>query len=101
MTAYLIVRATVAEEDRDAFDKWYEAEHLPDATKAFKALSSMRGWSDEDLSIHFALYAFEDMAAVRASAASDGFKAMIAEFDRNWQGRVTRTREMFEVKQKI
>jgi len=35
MTAYLIVRAEVAEADRAAFDHWYEAEHLPDAKAAF------------------------------------------------------------------
>ena len=38
MTAYLVVRAVVADpEDRAAFDHWYRTEHLPDALKAFNA----------------------------------------------------------------
>ena len=38
MTAYLVVRAVVADpEDRAAFDHWYRTEHLPDAMKAFSA----------------------------------------------------------------
>ena len=38
MTAYLVVRAVVADPaDRAAFDHWYRTEHLPDAMKAFKA----------------------------------------------------------------
>ena len=38
MTAYLVVRAVVADPtDRAAFDHWYRTEHLPDALKAFKA----------------------------------------------------------------
>ena len=35
MTAYFIVRAEVPEAERDAFDRWYETEHLPDAKTAF------------------------------------------------------------------
>ena len=34
MAAYLIVEAEVEEESREAFDLWYENEHLPDAIKA-------------------------------------------------------------------
>ena len=46
LSAYLIVRAEVPEAHRQAFDTWYEKEHLPDAIKAFGALSARRGWSD-------------------------------------------------------
>ena len=37
MTAYFIVRAEVDAEARDAFDAWYETEHLPDAVEALGA----------------------------------------------------------------
>ena len=41
---YLIVRAVVADPaDRSPFDHWYRTEHLPDALKAFGAVSAMRG----------------------------------------------------------
>ena len=101
MTAYLIVRAEVAEADREAFDHWYETEHLPDAKKAFKTLSAQRGWSDVTPGVHIALYEFPDLDRARAATSSDDIKALIAEFDRVWQGRVTRTREVIGVKQAI
>jgi len=101
VTAYLIVRAEVPEADRAAFDKWYEDEHLPDAIQAFQADGAERGWSDVDPGVHIALYKFPDLAKVRAVSASDEIKALIAEFDRNWQGRVTRTREVLEIKQSM
>ena len=41
MAAYLIVEAEVEEESRDAFDLWYENEHLPDAIKAFEECKTM------------------------------------------------------------
>jgi len=101
MTAYLIVRAEVAEADREAFDRWYETEHLPDALAAFACLSAWRGWSDVTPEIHLAFYEFPDLAAVRALAASDAMTAMRAEFDRAWGDRVPRSREIFEVKQAV
>lgn len=101
MTAFLIVRAEVPEADREAFDRWYETEHLPDAVKAFKCEYAERGWSDVDPGVHIAFYAFPDLARVRAVASSDEIKDMIKEFDRNWQDRVQRTREILEIKQRL
>ncbi|MDA0662922.1 MAG: hypothetical protein O3B08_08810 [Proteobacteria bacterium] len=101
MTVYLIVRAEVPEADRDAFDHWYETEHLPDAKKAFKALGAWRGWSTIDPLSHFAFYEFPDLEAASAVSGSDEIKALIAEFDRVWQGRVTRTRDVVDILQSI
>lgn len=101
MTAYLIVRAEVTEADRDAFDRWYETEHLPEAKAAFQAQSACRGWSDVTEGVHIAIYEFRDLAEARNTVASDGIKKLIAEFDQVWQGRVQRTREVIEVDQKI
>ncbi len=98
MAAYLIVRAEVAEADREAFDAWYQNEHLPDAVAAFKTVSAMRGWSDVDPGVHLAFYEFPDLARAREIAGSDAIKAMIKEFDRVWQDRVKRTREIVEIK---
>ncbi|MCA8928544.1 MAG: hypothetical protein KDC18_10775 [Alphaproteobacteria bacterium] len=99
MTAYLIVRAEVSEADREAFDHWYETEHLPDAKRAFATLSARRGWSDVTPGVHIALYEFPDLAAARAATSGDAIKALIAEFDRVWQSRVVRTREVVGIKQ--
>jgi hypothetical protein len=101
MTAYLIVRAEVGEADRDAFDRWYETEHLPDAMAAFQARSARRGWSDVTAGVHIALYEFASLARVREVVASDAIKALIAAFDRAWQGRVARSREVLEITQSL
>ena len=87
--------------DREAFDHWYETEHLPDAKNAFQATAAFRGWSDVTPGVHVAIYDFPDLAAARAVIGSDEIKALIAEFDRVWQGRVARTREIVEVTQRL
>ena len=99
MSAYLIVRAAVDEESRTAFDAWYASEHLPDALRDFNGVSAMRGWSEVEPGIHLAFYEFPDLAAANKLLASDLMKDFIKEFDRHWAGKVTRTREVFEVKQ--
>ena len=101
MTAYFIVRAEVDPDARDAFDNWYENEHLPDAVAALGAASASRGWSDVEENVHIAYYEFPDLAAVRRVMASDALKGMIAEFSRHWDGKVTRTRDAVELIQKI
>lgn len=100
MTAYFIVRATVANpEDRAAFDTWYETEHLPDAIKAFNARSAMRGWSTIDPSLHTAWYRFDTLAAAESATSGAALKALVAEFDRVWGSRVTRTRDIVPIAQ--
>lgn len=101
MTALLIVRASVPEPDRAAFDVWYETEHLPDAKAAFRAASASRGWSEQNPGIHIALYEFPDLASANKIADSDQIKSQIAEFDRVWKDRVVRTREIVEIRQSI
>lgn len=100
MTAYLIVRAEVAPEDHDSFDHWYETEHLPDAHKAFGSRSARRGWSDVSATTHVAIYEFDDLDRAR-EAISREVPALVAEFDRVWQDRVTRARELVGVKQTL
>lgn len=98
MTAYLVVRAVVADPaDRAAFDHWYRTEHLPDAVKAFDAISAMRGWSTLDPSVHTAFYRFDTLEAAQALADSPAICALIAEFDRVWDMRVVRTRDILPI----
>ena len=101
MTAFLIVRAEVDPASRDAFDAWYRDEHLPDAVEAFGAAGAWRGWSDVNDNVHIAFYEFADLADVNRVMASDALRRMIGEFDRHWQGKVTRTREVVESVQSI
>ena len=101
MTVYLIVRAVVPEAHRKSFDDWYQREHLPDAHREFKVLSAQRGWSSVDSGVHLAIYEFPDMAAADAVLKTQIIKDFVAEFDRHWAGKVERTRELVEIKQKI
>ncbi|HTC12513.1 MAG TPA: hypothetical protein VK726_27440 [Acetobacteraceae bacterium] len=96
--AYLVVRATVPDAaDRPAFDQWYQLEHLPDAMKAFAAMTAWRAWSRTDPAVHCAFYAFVSVAAAEAITSSPAIRALIAEFDAKWGGKVTRTREILAV----
>jgi hypothetical protein len=98
MTAYLVVRAVVADpDDRTRFDDWYRTEHLPDALRAFNARSAMRGWSVTDPSVHTAFYQFDTVADVEAIGGGAAIRGLIAEFDRVWGSRVVRTRDIFRV----
>ena len=97
MSAYLIVRARIEDPAaRDAFDRWYEAEHLPDAIRAFEARRGWRGWSVSESNVHFAFYEFESIDRAGATMGSPAMKSLVAEFDRHWEGKVTRTREVVD-----
>ena len=100
--AWLVVRATVADAaDRAAFDAWYRAEHLPDAMKAFGVRSAWRTWSETDPSVHCAHYRFDSLDALNAVMAGPAIRDLIAEFDRRWGTRVSRTREVMTVADEI
>ena len=101
MTAYLSVRAEVEPSARDGFDTWYQNEHLPDALKAFNAVSAKRGWSSVEPNVHIAFYEFPDLDAANALINSEIMVGFIKEFDRHWEGKVVRTRELVEFSQKI
>lgn len=98
MTAYLVVRAVVADPaDRASFDSWYRTEHLTDAVRAFKAQSGMRGWSTLDPSVHTAYYRFDKLEDVHAIRDGDAIQTLIAEFDRVWGTRVSRARDIVPI----
>ena len=102
MTAYFIVRAQVVDAAvKDDFDRWYRDEHLPDALKGFNARRAWRGWSAVDPSVHHAFYEFDTMARAQAIRGSDALRRLVAEFDRAWGGKVTRSRDFVEVIQSI
>jgi hypothetical protein len=98
MPAWLVVRAVVADTaDRADFDHWYRTEHLPDALRAFAARAAWRGWSRNDRAVHCACYRFDSVAAAEAATSGETIAALVAEFDRCWGSRVTRTREILDV----
>jgi hypothetical protein len=97
MTALFVVRAVVTSADRAAFDTWYQREHLPDAMRAFGVTKAWRAWSRIDPAVHTAFYEFDSVAAAEAATAPEKLKALVAEFDRVWGTRVTRSRDVLEV----
>ena len=101
MAAYLIVRAVVPESDRAKFDQWYQNIHLPEALAMFDAVSACRGWSHDNPGVHFAFYEFPSLSEATAIGNSETMRNMRVDFDRNWQGRISRTREFVEIAQNI
>jgi hypothetical protein len=103
--AYLAVRAEVPEADRARFDHWYETDHLPWALRVFKARRAWRCWSRGDagnaVAVHVAFYEFDSVEAAEAIQKSDAIKPLVEDFDRQWQGRVTRRRAVLDIVQEI
>ena len=95
--AYFMVRSVVEEPLRQKFDHWYSTHHLPMALAEFKAEKCWRFWSAADAGVHYAAYRFADMVRLDAALKSDGFKALVADFDQAWPSGVTRTRDMLEL----
>ena len=93
--AYFVVRATVGDPaKRQAFDKWYRTEHLPDAAKSFGVKKAWRFWSLTDPAIHQATYQFADQASLDRAMKGEDMKRLVADFNRDWPD-VSRTRETF------
>jgi len=99
--AYLTVRAEVPEADRARFDHWYATDHLPWALRVFGARRAWRCWSKSEPGTHVAFYEFDSVEAAEAIQHSDAIKPLIADFDKNWQDRVTRRRAVLEIVQEI
>lgn len=96
--ACLVVRALVADpNDRPRFDRWYRDEHLPAAYRAFGAEAALRGWSQNDPSVHTAYYRFPSVEAAQDAGTGAAIKDLIAEFDRVWGTRVTRSRDILVI----
>jgi len=97
-TAFILVRSVVANpDDRKAFDHWYETDHLPLILSKIDMTQGWRFWSHSDPSVHYAFGEFPDMSELRRAASSEGFKFVIADYDRVWSSKgVTRTRDIIE-----
>ncbi len=99
--AYFMVRAQVANEaDRQRFDHWYATHHVPMAMDYFRCEKGWRFWSRLDPSVHYALYQFADVAAVKKALESSAFKELVADFDQAWP-EVPRTRDLIEAVQAV
>jgi len=99
--AYLAVRAEVPAADRAGFDRWYETDHLPWASRVFGARRAWRCWSRSDPEVHVAFYEFDSVEAAEAATAPEKIAPLVADFDRVWGDRVPRRRAILDVVQEI
>ena len=99
MSVFLVVKAIVPENIVKDFDTWYKNYHLHEAHSAFKSIRAFRGWVNSNQ--HHAFYEFKDFDTANSLLASDQLNIMIREFDNKWNGKVTRTRDLINIVQKI
>jgi hypothetical protein len=92
--AFLVVRSVVSEPLRARFDDWYARDHLPRAVVDFAAEKGWRFWSETEAGVHYAVYRFADLDALRRGMSSQAFRELVADYDRTWPSGVTRTREI-------
>ena len=90
--AYLKVRTVLADAaDRPSFDRWHEAEHLPDAVARLGTQRGWRRWHRTDPSVHHAFHGIAEITRTEAVLASPELRTLVAEFDRAWGGRAARS----------
>jgi hypothetical protein len=95
--AFLVVRSVVSEPLRARFDHWYASDHLPRAIVDLAAEKCWRFWSETDAAVHYAVYRFADMGELTRALGSQGFRGLVADYDRTWPTGVTRTREILQI----
>ena len=93
---FSLVRSVVADpNDRHSFDHWHQTDHIPLIFfKIGNVVQAWRFWSQSDPTVHYSLSEFADASAFQQAASSDGFKDIVADFDRAWGERVARTRDV-------
>jgi hypothetical protein len=94
---FFMVRSVVIEPLRQKFDRWYSEHHLPMALVEFRCEKCWRFWSVADTGVHYTVYQFADLARLDAALKSEGFKSLVADFDKAWPAGVTRTRDMLSL----
>jgi hypothetical protein len=81
-----MVRATIAKEREEAFNRWYDHEHLPQVLRYNGAVSGRRYRlvSGEDEYEYMALYEFASEQVLQQFLQSDALKQLRAEYDQNF-----------------
>jgi antibiotic biosynthesis monooxygenase (ABM) superfamily enzyme len=80
----LIVMARVKPEDEEAFNKWYNEDHLPKAIERFPGVLSGRRYKileGEEEYQYLAIYEFESYERMHATVHSDVIQGLIQEYD--------------------
>jgi hypothetical protein len=86
MVGLFMVRATITKEHAEAFNRWYNHEHLPQVLRYNGAVSGRRyrRVSGEDQYEYMALYEFASEQVLQEFLRSDALIALRAEYDKNF-----------------
>ena len=80
----LIVMARVKPEEEEAFNKWYNEDHLPKAVARFPGVLTGRRYKilegDQEYQ-YLAIYEFESYEKAHATVHSDIFQELVQEYD--------------------
>lgn len=82
-TVLFTVKATIPRDQEDAFNRWYDSEHVPQFLRFPGAVSARRyrAIDGEDAYRYMAVYELQDEATYRRLMASPHFKELKAEYD--------------------
>ena len=89
-----IVKANVKPEQEEAFNRWYDEDHMPKALNRFPGVISGRRYKIMDGGDgynYMALYEFESKEKMNETMKSDALQNLIQEFDATF-GEVNRKR---------
>jgi len=96
-TALFTVKATIRPDREQAFNEWYNREHVPDVFK-FKGVVSARRYKvilPEDKFQYMAVYEFESEATLQQFLKSDHMTWLRSEYDAHWGGASERQRAAY------
>ncbi len=95
--AIFTVRATITPEQEDAFNRWYNMEHVPQLLRYRGAVSGRRYKKilGDDKYQYMAVYEFESEDTFREFLDSDHFAGLIEEYNVNFGEVSERAREAY------
>lgn len=82
-TVLFVVKATITKDREQAFNRWYNEEHIPQFLRFKGAVSARRyrALMGEDTYQYMAVYELQDEATFRRLMESQHFKDLKAEYD--------------------
>ncbi|OGL12149.1 MAG: hypothetical protein A3I14_05870 [Candidatus Rokubacteria bacterium RIFCSPLOWO2_02_FULL_73_56] len=93
-TVLFIVKATIRTDQEEAFNRWYNEEHVPQFLRWPGAVSARRyrALEGEDRYQYMAVYELQDEANYRRLMASEHMRALRAEYDARFGAASARAR---------
>jgi hypothetical protein len=97
-TILFVVKATITKDREEAFNRWYNDEHVPQLLQFPGAVSARRyrALMGEDRYQYMAVYELRDEATLRRLMDSEHMKALRAEYDAHFGDVSDRARFAYE-----